>query len=117
MLRKCNANAVQTHLNHQYYKDVCVCEHFNKHRLRSTPYTTSCSVVNAVLCLPLCRGLKKPKSLQQSDWLHATFFLSEKRGIDSLNSHRLKHTQQDLVEYTGNLAAVCVLVQREVSAV
>lgn len=106
--------AMQTHLNHQYYKDVCGYEHFNKHSLCSTPNPISCPVVNAVLCLPLCCGLKKPKSPQQSDWILATFFLSEKRGIDLLSSRRLKDTHPDLADHIGNLAAI---LQREASAV
>lgn len=80
--------AVQTHLNHQHCKGVFVYERISKHRLRSTPDLSSCPVLS--LCLPLGSDLKK--SLQQSDWLLATLFLSEKRGIDSLSSRRLTHS-------------------------
>lgn len=46
------------------------------------PNMRSCAAVNALLCHPLCGGLETLKSLQQPDWLPATFFLSEKRRID-----------------------------------
>lgn len=70
---------------------MCVYTHLNKHRLRGMPNMITCAAVNAFLCHPLCSGLEKLKSLQQSDWLPATFFLPEKRRTDLC---RLKQTFQ-----------------------